>query len=247
MSDADWDADDYEPPTAGGAAKRDDRWEGEDEDDDVKDSWDKDSDEDDNSKGSEDSVKAVQRKKKKKLQDIIAEKEATKMKELEEKARIKAEDDAANTPEGKLAKKLKQKEQDEKESLALAMDMMGVDSPSGSGIDAMMPSSKDDFEKLQKAISEKVQSLSGSSHYNDFVENLIKDLSLDQPAPTLKKLKIHIETLHSTKLKEEKAAKGKGGKAGGKSRGTVKMDLSKDILGGGGAGGGYDDDFDDFM
>ena len=74
---------------------------------------------------------------------------------IEEKARIKAEDDAANTPEGKLAKKLKQKEQDEKESLALAMDMMGVDSPSGSGIDAMMPSSKDDFEKLQKAISEK--------------------------------------------------------------------------------------------
>ena len=79
------DADDYEPPTAGGAAKRDDRWEGEDEDDDVKDSWDKDSDEDDNSKGSEDSVKAVQRKKKKKLQDIIAEKEAAKMKELGKK------------------------------------------------------------------------------------------------------------------------------------------------------------------
>ena len=99
---------------------------------------------------------------------------------IEEKARIKAEDDAANTPEGKLAKKLKQKEQDEKESLALAMDMMGVDSPSGSGIDGMVPSSKDDFEKLQKAISEKVQSLSGSSHYNDFVENLIKDLSLDR-------------------------------------------------------------------
>jgi len=244
MSDADWDAEDYEPPKAGGSSKIDDRWEGEDEDDDVKDSWDKESDEDDNSKGSEDSVKAVQRKKKKKLQDIIAEKEAAKMKELEDQARLKAEEDAANTPEGKLAKKLKQKEQDEKESLALAMDMMGVDC-SGSGIDAMVPNSKDDFDKLQKAISEKVQSLSGSSYYNDFVENLIKDLSLDQPATTLKKLKIHIETLHSTKLKEEKAAKGKGGKAG-KSRGTVKMDLSKDILGGSGPGG-YDDDFDDFM
>merc|ERR1711983_187162 len=191
MSDADWDAEDYEPPKATAAVtpRVADRWEGEDEDDDVKDSWDKESDEEDDSKGSEDSVKAVQRKKKKKLQDIIAEKEAAKMKELEEKMQ----------------------QQDEEASLELAMDMMGVSSrPSGSGIDAMVPDSKDDFEKLQKAISEKVQSLSGSSHYNDFVEDLIKDLSLDQPATTLKKLKIHIETLHSTKLKEEKASKAKG-------------------------------------
>merc|ERR1712141_933531 len=200
MSDADWDAEDYEPPKATAAVtpRVADRWEGEDEDD---------------SKGSEDSVKAVQRKKKKKLQDIIAEKEAAKMKELEEKMQRQAEEEAANTPEGKKAQKLKQKQQDEKASLELAMDMMGVSSrPSGSGIDAMVPDSKDDFEKLQKAISEKVQSLSGSSHYNDFVEDLIKDLSLDQPATTLKKLKIHIETLHSTKLKEEKASKAKGGK-----------------------------------
>ena len=100
----------------------------------------------------------------------------------EEKAQQIAEEEAANTPEGKLAQKLKKKQQDEKESLELAMDMMGVSSPvpSGSGIDAMVPDSKDDFEKLQKAISEKVQSLSGSSHYNDFVEDIIKDLSLDR-------------------------------------------------------------------
>merc|ERR1712115_205703 len=207
MSDADWDAEDYEPPKATAAVtpRVADRWEGEDEDDDVKDSWDKESDEEDDSKGSEDSVKAVQRKKKKKLQDIIAEKEAAKMKELEEKMQRQAEEEAANTPEGKKAQKLKQKQQDEKASLELAMDMMGVSSrPSGSGIDAMVPDSKDDFEKLQKAISEKVQSLSGSSHYNDFVEDLIKDLSLDQPATTLKKLKIHIETLHSTKRKKKR-------------------------------------------
>jgi len=243
MSDADWDADDYEPPKASTNPKIADRWDGEDEDDDVKDSWDKDSEEED-SKGSEGSVKAVQRKKKKKLADILAEKEASKLSELEEKERIKAEEEAANTPEGKLAQKLKQKQQDEKESLELAMDMMGVSGSSGSGIDAMVPNSKEDFEKLQKAIVEKVASCSSSSHYQDFVENLIKDLSLDQPAANLKKLKIHIETLHSTKLKEEKASKGK--KPGSKARGTVKMDLSKDIFGASGAGG-YDDDFDDFM
>ena len=75
------DADDYEPPASSNNPKVADRWDGEDEDDDVKDDWDKDSEEED-SKGSEDSVKAVQRKKKKKLQDIIAEKEAAKVKEL---------------------------------------------------------------------------------------------------------------------------------------------------------------------
>ena len=78
------DAEDYEPPKATSAVtpRVADRWDGEDEDDDVKDSWDKESDEEDDSKGSEDSVKAVQRKKKKKLGDIIAEKEAARMKEL---------------------------------------------------------------------------------------------------------------------------------------------------------------------
>ena len=48
MSDA-WDADDYEPPAASGgvSVKPSDKWEGEDEDDDVKDAWDADSDEED--------------------------------------------------------------------------------------------------------------------------------------------------------------------------------------------------------
>ena len=51
--------------------------------------------------------------------------------------------------------------------------------------------------------------------------NLIKDLTL----ATLKKIKIHVETLHTTKSKEEKAAT-KGGKKKGKGS-TVKMDLNK--------------------
>merc|ERR1712083_338821 len=56
MSDAEWDADDFEPKTSNleAAKPKTDKWE--DEDDDVKDSWDKESDDDDDtSKGSEDS------------------------------------------------------------------------------------------------------------------------------------------------------------------------------------------------
>ena len=77
MSDADWDADDFEPVVkpAGPPKAFQDKWEGEDEDDDVKAAWDASSEEEDNSKGSEEG-KAVQRKKKKKLHEILAEKEA---------------------------------------------------------------------------------------------------------------------------------------------------------------------------
>ena len=200
MSDADWgkfrnifltinisrnsphdlaDADDFEP-SAGGASgnqKVTDKWDGEDEDDDIKDAWDN-SDEDDNSKASEDSnsIKAVQRKKKKKMHEIIAEKEAAKMKELEDKAKAKADAEFANTPEGKLAEKLKQQKLAEMENLELSKDMFGVQS---CNLDKMVPQSKEDFDQFSKAITEKVQLFSSSSHYNDFVEGLIKDLTLD--------------------------------------------------------------------
>lgn len=245
MSDADWDADDFEPETSNVATKPvTDKWEGEDEDDDVKDSWDKDSEEED-SKGSEDSGKAIQRKKKKKMAEIIAEKEAAKLKEMEEKAAAQADKDFANTPEGKAAQKLREQKLAEIENLELAKDMFGVSKSASGSIDKMIPEEKEEFDVLSKAIVDKVQLFAASSHYSDFVEELIKELTLDQSASTLKKIKIHVETLHSTKSKEEKAAT-KGGKKGKSKGSTVKMDLTKDIFSGGGGGNDYDE-FDDFM
>merc|ERR1712025_583568 len=129
------------------------------------------------------------------------------------------------------------------ENLELAKDMFGVSKSASGSIDKMIPEEKEEFDVLSKAIVDKVQLFSASSHYSDFVEELIKELTLDQSASTLKKIKIHVETLHSTKSKEEKAAT-KGGKKKGKGS-TVKMDLNKDIFGGE-TGGGYDE-FDDFM
>lgn len=111
------------------------------------------------------------------MHEIIAEREAAKMAELEEKEKIKAAQDAANTPEGKLAEKLRAQKLAELDSLEAARDMLGVKSGS---IDAMIPTSKDDFDQFNKAIVEKVQLFSNSSHYNDFVEALIKDLTLDR-------------------------------------------------------------------
>ena len=175
----DSDADDFEPPKAAAAPLvKSDKWEGEDEDDDVKDSWDKDS-EDEDSKGSEESetLKAVQRKKKKKMHEIIAEKEAMKALEAEERAKALAAKEAANTPEGKLAEKLRAQKIAEIENLQIARDMLGVKSGS---IDAMIPDTKEDFDLLSKAIVDKVQLFATSDKYNDFIEGLVKDLCLDR-------------------------------------------------------------------
>jgi translation initiation factor 3 subunit J len=100
-----------------------DKWEGEDEDDDIKDSWDKESDDEDSK--SSDGGKAVQRKKKKKLADILAEKEATKMTDAEKKAAELEAKKAAETPEGKLAEKMRRQKLDEIENLQIAKEMMG--------------------------------------------------------------------------------------------------------------------------
>merc|ERR1712209_402785 len=116
MSDAEWDANDYEPQTSILDTKpKTDKWEGEDEDEDT-------------SKGSEDSnsIKAVQRKKKKKLHEIIAEKEATAIEEAEKRAQAMADAEFANTPEGKLAEKLRRQKLAEQEALALNSELFGV-------------------------------------------------------------------------------------------------------------------------
>ena len=68
-------------------------------------SWDASSEEEDNSKGSEEG-KAVQRKKKKKLHEILAEKEAARELDEEEKAALKAAQEFDQTPEGKHDPKL---------------------------------------------------------------------------------------------------------------------------------------------
>ena len=45
------------------------------------------------------------------------------------------------------------------------------------------------------------------------------------PVPSLKRVKIHVEGLHSTRLKEEKASKSKQKKGTGKA--SLKSDLDK--------------------
>lgn len=232
MSDDGWDADDFDPSKQAKPAAPTDKWEGEDEDDDVKDAWDKSDSEEDKSKDDVAPMAASQKKGKKRLADKIAEREA------------KLEAEAAEQPltaEEKLAEKLRlqklQEIQQKKELQQLCGRGTGV-------IDSMNPENKEQFDEFRKAISDKIQLYSTSEHYNDMVENLVKEISVDLNKETLKKIKMHVEGLHTAKTKEEKAAKPKQKAKGGKMS-TVKMDLEKDIYGG--SVGDYDDGMDDFM
>jgi len=238
MSDSDaWDADDYEPPTAPSkVVPSTDKWEGEDEDDDVKDAWDADSEEEKSKEepAPSDSAAAAKVSKKKKLRDKIALKEAAQAQD--------EEDDSLKSPEDKLAEKLRRQKMEEDAQFALTRDMLGLKTGS---IDAMVPETKEDFEAFGKLICEKIRMFSSSDHYNELLEATIKDIAIDLPVPSLKRVKIHVEGLHSTRLKEEKASKSKQKKNTGKA--SLKSDLDKDLFGGGGGGADFGDDMDDFM
>ena len=106
------DADGFEPkgvPT--------DKWDGEDEDDDIKDAWDKSDSEEDKSKGSNSEETKVKAKPKKKLAEKIAEREALKQKELEARQPL--------TEEQKLAEKLRLQKLEEKANIEHLRDMCG--------------------------------------------------------------------------------------------------------------------------
>jgi len=234
---ADWDADDFDPDADGKltAPKVTDKWDGEDEDDDIKDAWDAESEEE-NSQKEEVVVKV---KKKKTLAQKIAEKEEAAAKALEERLAREAEEKELNTPQGKLEEKLRLQKLQEENDLKLAADMLGLGGSGGGVIDSMNPSTKEEFENLTKAITDKVNTFESSELYQDFVEDLVKNLCMGLTCQTLKKCKTHVEAFHSAKLKEEKAAKDKS-KKGKTEKKSLKMDS---------ATGYYDgyDDMDDFM
>jgi len=240
---ADWDADDFEPdaPSTTVSSKPTDKWDGEDEDDDCKDTWDATSEEEEDEK-SKDEAQPIKVKKKKTLAQKIAEKEeAAEQAELE--ALAEAEED---TPEARLEAKLKMQRLEEERDRELFKDLVGgVESSGGGIIDNTVPETREEFEAFGKLVADKFATLEGSDHFQDFAANFIEILCRDQlNVTTLKKVKQNADAFHSAKLKEEKA-KGKAGAAKNTTKkATLKTGRANDHMSL--AGGGYDD-MDDFM
>eukprot|EP00088_Acartia_fossae_P051724 TRINITY_DN5811_c0_g2_i1.p1 TRINITY_DN5811_c0_g2~~TRINITY_DN5811_c0_g2_i1.p1 ORF type:complete len:242 (-),score=86.77 TRINITY_DN5811_c0_g2_i1:351-1076(-) len=240
---ADWDDDEFEPEDVGKklAAPKTDKWEGEDSDDDIKDAWDVDSDEEKKENTPEgEGTKVVQKKKKKKLAEKIAEKEEARARELEEQRRLREENDALNTPEGKLAEKIRLQKLEESNQLELAKEMLGVEDSSG-GLN-FRPQTEEEYNELRTSLVDKLSTAEGTDMHQDFIVQLISNLCMNLSIPNLKKIKSESEAFISAKLKEEKAAKGKKGKP---AKATIRMDTDRAMFGRG-LDDGYND-MDDFM
>ncbi|XP_061615016.1 eukaryotic translation initiation factor 3 subunit J-B isoform X1 [Phyllopteryx taeniolatus] len=256
---ADWDADNFEPEEPSQKAPQD-KWEGEDEDDDVKDNWD---DEEDEKK--EVNKTGAKVSEKKKLSEKIKEREnhlKKKQQELKEK-----ELEQEFTPEEQLTEKLRVQKLQEDADLELAKDAFGqtsvflVEPPpslfhcslkyrdggsSVAGIDAMCPSSKEEFTEFEKLLKEKISQFEKSVHYSNFLESLFRELCISLEVDDLKKVSNSLSVLLSEKQKQEKQNKGKKKKKGVIPGGGLKAQM-RDDLEYSGFDGGYAQDYEDFM
>lgn len=247
MGDADsWDADSFEPDEGLKKAAVQDKWEGEDEEEDVKDNWD---DEDDEEEEKVEVKKAdVKVSDKKKLIEKIKEKEILQRKKQEElKKRLDESTEKSDlTPEEELAEKLRVKQLQEEADLELAKDAFGI-SNNVTGIDAMSPSSKDDFTEFEKLLKEKISPYEKSVHYSSFLESLFRDLCISLEVEDLKKINNSLTVLLSEKQKQEKQNKAKKKKKGVVPGGGLKAKMKDDLADYGEFDGGYVQDYEDFM
>ncbi|XP_077173735.1 eukaryotic translation initiation factor 3 subunit J [Paroedura picta] len=247
-----WDADSFEaaPPLAGplrplpssGAAAAD-RWAGEDEDDDVKDNWD-----DEEEEEKEEEVKPEPKvSEKKKIAEKIKEKENQQKKKQEEiKKRLEVSEEPKElTPEELLAGKLRLQKLQEEADLEVAKEIFGESNTFG--IDAMNPSSKDDFTEFGRLLKEKITQYEKSLYYAGFLEALVRDICISLEVDDLKKITNSLTVLCSEKQKQEKQSKAKKKKKGVVPGGGLKATMKDDLADYGGYDGGYVQDFEDFM
>ncbi|XP_060767702.1 eukaryotic translation initiation factor 3 subunit J-B [Neoarius graeffei] len=238
MADSDlWDADNFEPnEPLKAVAGLQDRWEGEDEEDDVKDNWDDDDEEEQKVEEKKPEVKVSQ---KKKLAAKIKEKE-NEGGENEEELKKRLSESQVNsqlTPEEQAAEKVRLQKLQEESDMVLACEAFGVDTTttnSASGIEAMCPSTKEDFVVFEKLLRDKVTQFEKSVHYSSFLESLFRELCISLEVDDLKKISSSLSVLLNEKQKQEKE----------KSKGTKKK--KKTVLAGGGLKAKMKDEFDDY-
>lgn len=267
MADSDsWDADNFElnEPAKKSVALLD-KWEGEDEDEDVKDNWD-DDEEEGEQKEEEKKQPEGKLSQKKRINEKIKEKENKQKKEQDElRKRLKETEESKElSPEELAAEKLRQQQLQEEADLELAREAFGgspvpaavtsgVDSSSSKnsvsavlGIDSLQPSSREDFATLEKMLTEKITQFEKSIHYSNFLESLFRELCISLEVEDLKKINTSLSVLLNEKQKAEKA-KGKKKKKSNLPSGGLKAKMKDDLDDYGGFGAGYEQDYEDFM
>lgn len=211
----------------------------------LQDNWD---DDDDENKEEAEVKPEVKISEKKKIAEKIKEKERQQKKRQEEiKKRLEEpEDSKVLTPEEQLADKLRLKKLQEESDLELAKETFGVNN-TVYGIDAMNPSSRDDFTEFGKLLKDKITQYEKSLYYASFLEALVRDVCISLEIDDLKKITNSLTVLCSEKQKQEKQSKAKKKKKGVVPGGGLKATMKDDLADYGGYDGGYVQDYEDFM
>ncbi|XP_047536345.1 eukaryotic translation initiation factor 3 subunit J [Vanessa atalanta] len=237
--DVSWDADNFEPklPTTLTSNK----WEGEDEEETVKESWE---DEEEEKKDEEKKeVAPPPPKPKKKILDKIAEKERL---EREKAERLAAEKDEELTPEQKLAEKLRQQKLQEESDLRLALETFGVTEGSTGKLDNFHPTNKDEFTEFGDLLCKKINFYKAKDEFPAFVDDLVKNIVVQMPSADIKRIKMTVDNLYIEKQKAEKNEKSKKPNKG-KGKAKLKVEGDNAHLNQYDAYGNFDADYDDFM
>ncbi|CAL4064391.1 unnamed protein product [Meganyctiphanes norvegica] len=249
MSDLDWDAEDFEPPKAA-APKPSDKWEGEDVDEDTKDNWDEDSDAEKSEKSESSTTNEAPKRKKKNLAQIIAEKEKRQQEEAERRRKLAEEALLAQTPEEKLAEKLRVQKIQEDSDLVLAEELMGTDKKDDEeeedkALDAFELTDSSSLESFRIALVSKIRSvdrLEKKPYFVTFVEDITRDFCLNLESEEIKRVTTVLNGIYNEKVKASKPVKGKK-KAANKAKlnsgqGAITDSLGNDF--------GYNE-YDDFI
>ncbi|XP_062403949.1 eukaryotic translation initiation factor 3 subunit J-A isoform X2 [Sardina pilchardus] len=223
MADGDsWDAESFEPDKPLKNAAANDKWEGEDEEDDIKDNWDEEEEEEEKSAEKPTELKAsdkkklnekikekenLQRQKQEELRKRIEEPQEAEEPEEPEEAQLTPEE-AQLTPEEERAETHLVESLQEDADLELASETLGGVSNHVTGIDAISPASREDFTEFEKLLKDKISPYEKSIHYSNFLESLFKNLCISVEVEDLKKINTSMTALLSEKQRQEKQSKG---------------------------------------
>lgn len=219
------------------------KWAGEDDDDDVKDSWDLEEEEKKDEEKTETVIAPAKTKPNKALKAKLAEQER-----LAEEA--EAERLANMTAEEKLAEKLRLQKIQEESDLKSALETFGVNDIGGNGLDAFNPQTEEEFKEFGASLSWKLAQYKESPHFPQFIEDLVRSIGVHLTLADLKKLKSSVDNLHTEKVKLDKQ---NTKKTAGKGKGKITLKKESDDIdgykkyGNDYAATNFDDDYDDFM
>nr|XP_023022323.1 eukaryotic translation initiation factor 3 subunit J-like [Leptinotarsa decemlineata] len=193
------------------------KWDGEDEEDEVKESWE---DEEEEKKEKKPSIEVQPKPKKKSLSERIAEKERLKREEMAQRLQEKEDE---MSPEEKLRG---QKEADLNVALATTFAEGNVEN---SEIDDLnLPTSKEEFDTFTETLSKRLTSLSSSIEYPNFVEKFSRNLCATMKSLDIRKMKNSLYNLYLEKLKLERGDKAK---KRGKGKAKLRMEIRDHLPG----------------